>query len=289
MKVAIDRFRVRPGQKVDLRRRPTRVAPLCGSKEEYSAALSEHVRALDELEQRHIAANRHALLVIFQGMDASGKDGAIRHVMSGVDPRACNVFGFKQPSSVELEHDFIWRTIPALPMRGRIAIFNRSYYEEVIVVRVHADYLRSEGVSGRARVGGKLWQGRYESIRDFEKHLHRSGTRIVKFFLHVSKEEQRQRLLSRLDDPKKSWKVSPDDIRERKLWDRYRKAYEACLPATSTDDAPWYVVPADDKPNARLIVSQGILDTLAATRPQYPLPTAKRRRELRAFRRMLAT
>ena len=204
-------------------------------------------------------------------MDAAGKDGAIRHVMSGVNPQGCQVFSFKHPSAEELEHDFLWRTTRDLPERGRIGIFNRSYYEEVLIVRVHPGDSRSESIA--ARVGRRdkpIWRDRYRSIVDLENHLHRNGTRIIKFFLHLSKEEQRKRFLERIDEPDKNWKFSLADIEERKFWNQYMKAYGECLTATSTANAPWYVVPADDKENARLIVSQIILDRFEGSKDGIP-------------------
>jgi PPK2 family polyphosphate:nucleotide phosphotransferase len=225
--------------------------------------------------------------MIFQGMDSAGKDGAIRHVMSGVNPQGCQVFGFKQPSAEELEHDFLWRTTRCLPERGRIGIFNRSYYEEVLVVRVHPELLRNEGLSEELRDEKDFWEKRYRSIVDFEEHLHRNGTRIVKVFLHLSKDEQRRRFLERIDEPDKNWKFSLADIHERKYWKDYVRAFEACLSATSTHHAPWYVVPADDKENARLIVSQVVLDALSEPKMAYPKTTPKRRLELKSIRKLL--
>jgi PPK2 family polyphosphate:nucleotide phosphotransferase len=239
------------------------------------------------LQRLHYASNRHALLLIFQGMDAAGKDGAIRHVMSGVNPQGCEVFSFKQPSAEELEHDFLWREGRHLPERGRIGIFNRSYYEKVLVVRVHPKLLRDEQLLGKLRDQKTFWKERYRSIIELEKHLHRNGTRVIKFFLHLSKKEQRRRFLERIDEPEKNWKFSLADIHERKYWKHYMKAYEACLNATSTRHAPWYVVPADDKENARLIVSQIVVDALNGLKMTYPKTTAKRRRELKAIRKLL--
>jgi polyphosphate:nucleotide phosphotransferase, PPK2 family len=287
MKINSRDFRVRPGAKVKLKEWPTRVKPFCKSKKRYQKLLEKHVEALSALQHLHYASNRYALLLIFQGMDAAGKDGAIRHVMSGVNPQGCEVFSFKQPSAEELEHDFLWRTTRRLPERGRIGIFNRSYYEEVLVVRVHPEILRSQGLPEELRDETTLWNGRYRSITDLESHLHRNGTRVVKFFLHLSKGEQRNRFLARIDEPDKNWKFSLADIHERKYWKHYMKAYEACLSATSTHHAPWYVVPADDKENARLIVSQIVLDALNELKMAYPKTTAKRRRELKAMRRQL--
>jgi PPK2 family polyphosphate:nucleotide phosphotransferase len=212
-------------------------------------------------------------------MDAAGKDGAIKHVLSGVNPQGCEVFSFKQPSAEELEHDFLWRTSVRLPERGRIGIFNRSYYEEVLVVRVHPEILRSEGLPDEL-IEPNIWQERYRSIVDLEKHLYRNGTRVIKFFLHLSKEEQRKRLLARIDNPEKNWKLSLADVEERKFWNDYCKAYEACLSSTSTKEAPWYIVPADDKENARVIVSQIILETLDELGLSYPEADKAHRKEL---------
>jgi PPK2 family polyphosphate:nucleotide phosphotransferase len=239
------------------------------------------------LQQLLYASNRYALLLIFQGMDSAGKDGAIRHVMSGVNPQGCQVFSFKQPSAEELEHDFLWRTTRCLPERGRIGIFNRSYYEEVLVIRVHPELLRGEGLSAELRDEKSFWEERYRSIVDLENHLYRNDTRILKFFLHLSKDEQRKRFLERIDEPDKNWKFSLADIHERKYWKDYVRAYEACLESTSTHHAPWYVVPADDKENARLIVSQIVLDALGELKMAYPKTTAKRRLELKSIRKLL--
>jgi PPK2 family polyphosphate:nucleotide phosphotransferase len=289
MKMKIDSkdFRVRPGKKVNLAAWPTSVKPVCASKKEYRKLLEEHVAELSSLQQLHYASNRYALLLIFQGMDAAGKDGAIRHVMSGVNPEGCQVSSFKQPSAAELEHDFLWRTSRRLPERGQIGIFNRSYYEEVLVVRVHPEILRSQGLSEELRNEKTIWEERYRSIVDLESHLYRNGTRTVKVFLHLSRDEQRKRFLERIDEPEKNWKFSLADIHERKYWKDYMAAYEDCLEATSTHHAPWYVVPADDKENARLIVSQIVLDALNGLKMAYPKTTAKRKEELTAIRKLL--
>jgi PPK2 family polyphosphate:nucleotide phosphotransferase len=287
MKINSKDFRVRPGEKVKLRDRPTMVKPFCKSKKAYQELLAEHVEGLSSLQQLLYASNRYALLLIFQGMDAAGKDGAIQHVMSGVNPQGCEVFSFKQPSADELEHDFLWRTTCRLPERGRIGIFNRSYYEEVLIVRVHPEILRGQGLPEELLDEKTIWEERYRSIVDMEDHLYRNGTRTVKVFLHVSEKEQRKRFLERIDEPDKNWKFSLADIHERKYWMQYMKAYEACLHATSTHHAPWYVVPADDKENARLVVSQIVLDTLKELRMAYPKTTAKRRRELQSIRKLL--
>jgi PPK2 family polyphosphate:nucleotide phosphotransferase len=287
MKIESKDFRVQPGEKVKLGKWPTLVKPICKSKKCYQELLAGHIAELSALQQLHYASNRHALLLIFQGMDSAGKDGAIRHVMSGVDPQGCEVFSFKQPSAEELEHDFLWRTTCRLPERGRIGIFNRSYYEEVLIVRVHPKILRSQGLSENLRDEKTFWKERYRSIVDLENHLHRNGTRIIKIFLHLSKAVQRKRFLERIDEPDKNWKFSGADIHERKYWKHYMKAYEACLTATSTHHAPWHVVPADDKENARLIVSQIVLDALNELKMAYPKTTAKRRRELKSIRKGL--
>ena len=287
MKIISKDFRVRPGKKVALKEWPTVVKPFFKSKNGYRKLLEEHVEELSSLQSLHYASGRYALLLIFQGMDAAGKDGAIRHVMSGVNPEGCEVFSFKQPSTEELEHDFLWCTTCRLPERGRIGIFNRSYYEEVLVVRVHPEILRNQGLSKELRDEKAIWKERYRSIVDFEEHLHRNGTRIIKFFLHLSKNEQRKRFIERIDEPDKNWKFSLADIHERKYWKDYMKAYEACLNATSTDHAPWYIIPADDKENARLIVSQAVLDAFNELKMAYPKTTATRRRELKAIRKQL--
>ncbi|MEO9250782.1 MAG: ADP-polyphosphate phosphotransferase [Gemmatimonadaceae bacterium] len=277
-------FQVKPGAKVNLEKWPTSVKAFCDSKKEYEHLLAEHVSKLSDLQRLHAASNRYALLLIFQGMDAAGKDGAIRHVMSGVNPQGCEVFSFKQPSAEELEHDFLWRTDRRLPERGRIGIFNRSYYEEVLVVRVHPELLLNERLPDPEPDSGRFWKDRYRSIKQLEKHLHRNGTRVVKIFLHLSYEGQRRRFLDRLDEPGKHWKFSLSDIHERAFWPKYMTVYAECLQATSTHHAPWYVVPADDKDNARLIVSRIVLDALDGLKMAYPRPTAKRQRELEEAR-----
>jgi PPK2 family polyphosphate:nucleotide phosphotransferase len=220
-------------------------------------------------------------------MDAAGKDSAIRHVMSGVNPQGCHVSSFKQPSQTELKHDFLWRTNARLPERGMIGIFNRSYYEEVIVVRVHPELLLPQGVPPESAGSKALWKERYRSILDSEAHLHRNGTRIIKFFLHVSKEEQRKRLLSRIEEPEKNWKFSIADLEERKLWKHYMKAYEDCIEATTTEDAPWYAVPADDKKNARLIISKIIIENLRKLKMKYPVLGKDKLKELQEIRKLL--
>lgn len=287
MKIKSKDFCVQEGEQVDLKKWPTRVKPVYKSKKKYKKRLKKHVKKLSELQRLHYASNSYAVLLIFQAMDAAGKDGAIRHVMSGVNPQGCQVFSFRHPSETELEHDFLWRTFQRLPERGRIGIFNRSYYEEVLIVRVHPEILHSQNLPDGVVDEKTIWKDRYRSIVDQEKHLFRNGTRIIKFFLHLSEEEQRQRFLDRIDEPEKNWKFSLADIEERKSWKQYMQAYEACLSETSTKDAPWYVVPADDKKNARLIISHIILDTFKSLKMHYPETDDKRHEELLSIREQL--
>ena len=287
MKININDFRVQEGEKVNLKKWPTLVEPVYKSKKNYHKQLEEQVEELSSLQRLHYASNRYAVLLIFQAMDAAGKDGAIRHVMSGVNPQGCQVFSFKHPSATELDHDFLWRTTQCLPERGRIGIFNRSYYEEVLIARVHPVILRGQALPDELLNEKTIWQNRYRSILDLESHLYRNGTRIIKFFLHLSKKEQRNRFINRIEDPEKNWKFSMADIEERKCWKQYMQAYESCLSATSTKSAPWYVVPADDKKNTRLIISQIILDTFKALKMSYPKTSAKRQQELLSIRHQL--
>lgn len=285
--IKVSDYRVSAGSKMKLDKWPTKIEPFYASGEEYKQLLAAGTSELSDLQRRLYAHDRYSLLLIFQAMDAAGKDGAIRHVMSGVNPQGCQVFSFKHPSPQELDHDFLWRTHLALPERGRIGIFNRSYYEEVLIVRVRPEILHAQGLPDSVLDQKTIWDGRYRSIVDSESHLHRNGTRIIKFFLHLSKEEQRKRLIARIDDPDKNWKFSEADVIQRQAWDDYMQAYEACLSNTSTSEAPWYVVPADDKKNARLIVSQIILDTLSSLDLQYPPTSKARREELLAIRQQL--
>jgi len=287
MKINIRDFRVPSGKNVKLEKWPTLVKPLYQSKEQYRELLAKQVEELSAQQQLHYASDSYAVLLIFQAMDAAGKDGAIRHVMSGINPQGCQVFSFKHPSVEELEHDFLWRTTQSLPERGRIGIFNRSYYEEVLIVRVHPEILQSQRIPAGLVDGEDIWHERYRSIVNLENHLYRNGTRIIKFFLHLSEEEQRKRFLDRIDDPEKNWKFSLADIEERKFWKQYMQAYEACLSATSTKNAPWYVVPADDKENARLIISRIILDTFKSLKMSYPTADAAHLKELLAIRKQL--
>jgi PPK2 family polyphosphate:nucleotide phosphotransferase len=275
-----------PETKIRLSEMATSVKSYFKSKKDYEAILTKHTNDLSALQSLLYADDRYAVLLIFQAMDAAGKDGAIKHVMSGVNPQGCEVFSFKHPSAEDLDHDFLWRTTVRLPQRGRIGIFNRSYYEEVLIVRVHPEILQAQRLPDEA-LHGDIWSGRYRSITDLEHHLHRNGTRIVKFFLHISKEEQRKRFLKRIDQPEKNWKFSQSDLKERELWKDYTKAYEECISATSTHHAPWYVVPADDKKNARLIISQVVVDTLKSLSLSYPKSDKARIKELRSLRQQL--
>jgi PPK2 family polyphosphate:nucleotide phosphotransferase len=288
MKINVRHFRVREGDAVNLRKWPTKAAPAYKSKDRIRKLLAQQVAQLSAQQELLYASNRHAILLIFQAMDAAGKDAAIKHVMSGVNPQGCQVSSFKHPSAAELQHDFLWRTTRELPERGRIGIFNRSYYEEVLIVRVHPEILRGEGVPDGSLDDEAVWKDRYRSIRNLERHLNSNGTRIIKFFLHISKEEQRKRFLARIDEPDKNWKFSAADVEERKFWKDYMKAYETCLAATSTSEAPWYVVPADDKGSAQTIISQIILSTLEDLKMTYPQADARRRQELQAMRKLLA-
>lgn len=285
--IAVRKFRVDPGDKVKLKQWPTAVGHFYKTKEQYAALLQAQVEELSKLQGVLYAHNSYAILLILQAMDAAGKDGVIKHVMSGINPQGCQVFSFKQPSSEELDHDFLWRSARRLPERGRIGIFNRSYYEEVLVVRVHPDLLQKQNLPDECLEEDAVWKGRYRSILDFEGHLHRNGTRVVKIYLHLSKDEQRKRLLSRVEQPEKNWKASLLDIEERGLWKDYMRAYEACLTATSTQDSPWFIVPADDKENARLIVAEVMLATMRSLQMSYPRVTKEHRRELQVMRRLL--
>ena len=287
MKIDLEDFRAPAGKKMKLKKWPTAIKPLYKSEKDYKELLTADVELLSALQRLLYASNNYSLLLIFQAMDAAGKDGAISHVLSGVNQQGCEVSSFRHPSAEELEHDFLWRTTCRLPARGRIGVFNRSYYEEVLIVRVHPEILRSQGIPAELSGKDMIWKGRYRSIVDLEGHLHRNGTRVIKFFLHLSKEEQRRRFLARIDEPDKNWKFSEADIVERGFWNQYTRAYEECLSATTTKTAPWHVVPADDKYNARLIVSRVVIDVLQGLKMSYPKVTGARRSELLAIRKQL--
>ena len=288
MKIPVKQFRVREGKTLRLKDCPTKVKPFYKSDAHYKKLLEQHTEELSRMQGLLYALDRYSLLLIFQAMDAAGKDGAIKHVMSGVNPQGCEVFSFKKPSAEDLAHDFLWRTTRCLPERGRIGIFNRSYYEELLVVRVHPEILRAQGLPAETLADNKFWEHRHRSINDLEKHLHRNGTRILKFFLHLSKDEQRRRFLRRIDDPARNWKFSHADIVERGFWKDYMKAYEACMTTTSTGESPWFIVPADDKLNARLIVSQIVLNALDGLKMSFPKADKARRKELLELRKLLA-
>ena len=287
MRIPFEEFRVLEGESLDLEKRPTTIKPLYKSRKHYAELIEAHIAELAVQQSLLYANNSHSLLLIFQAMDAAGKDSAIQHVMSGVNPQGCQVFSFKHPSAEELAHDFLWRSTRCLPERGNIGIFNRSYYEEVLIVRVQPEILRGEGLPSEALNAKDLWQQRYRSIANLEQHLHRNGTRVIKFFLHLSKEEQRKRLLRRIDDPDKNWKFSADDMVQRKSWRQYQQAYAQCLAATSTHDSPWYAVPADDKQNTHLIISEIILNALQGLKMAFPRPDPARKRQLQAIRKQL--
>ncbi len=286
MKKITRQFRVEPGVAVDLKARPTLVEPIYANKREYQQLLASHVERMSKLQSLLYASHKHAVLVMFQGMDAAGKDSCIKHIMSGVNPQGCEVVSFSHPSASELKHDFLWRTTRDLPERGKIGIHNRSHYEEVLIVRVHPEILAAQSLPDDGK-DEKIWAERYRSIASLERHLHGNGTRIVKIFLHVSKDEQKKRLLERIDIPEKNWKIAPSDIQERKYWKQYQKAYEEAISATSTRDVPWHIVPADDKKSARLFVSHIILETLEALGMKYLETTPQRRAELITMRREL--
>jgi PPK2 family polyphosphate:nucleotide phosphotransferase len=287
-KIKTEDFRVRPGTNINLSKWPTKVKPVYRSPEEYKTLLAERTHKLSAQQSLLYASDSYSLLLIFQAMDAAGKDSAIKHVMSGINPQGCQVFSFKHPSAEELDHDFLWNAMRKLPERGRIGIFNRSYYEEVLIVRVHAEILNAQRLPAELVDPDTIWRDRYRSIVNLEEHLSRNGTRVLKFFLHLSKEEQSKRFLKRIDEPEKNWKFSMADLEERKYWAQYMKAYEACLSATSTRAAPWYIVPADDKETAQLIVSRIVLDTMKGLHMAYPKSTPERQRELQTIRKLLA-
>ncbi|WP_323816367.1 ADP-polyphosphate phosphotransferase [Cellvibrio sp. NN19] len=280
-------FLVPAKAKLDLHQHPTSIAPLYQSKRDYKKQLDTSIKSLQKLQETLYAHNRYSLLIIFQAMDAAGKDGAIRHVMSGINPQGCQVHSFKHPSATELEHDFLWRSYCALPERGQIGIFNRSYYEEVLIVKVQPELLTAQNLPYKRLHSNSFWRERYRSIVDSEAHLTRNGTRIIKFFLHISKEEQCQRFIDRINEPDKHWKFSNAEIAQRQHWSAYMDAYSQCLNNTSTTDAPWYVIPADDKKNARLIISTIINQTLNDLDLTYPEVTDVRRRELEGIREQL--
>ena len=286
MKIDADALRVAEGEALRLDERPTLVAALYESKSAYEKALAERAAKIAARHERLYAASRNGLLLVLQGMDACGKDGTIKHVMSAVNPQGCRVASFKQPTPLERSHDFLWRVQPYLPEHGAISVFNRSHYEAVLVERVHPALLAGEGEDPPKHLNA-FFDARFRAIRDFERHLTESGTAVVKIFLHISKGEQKKRLLERLDDEEKNWKASMADVDERGFWKDYQRAYEDMLGATSTKHAPWHVVPADDKKNARLYVSEILIDAFDRLELHQPKPDAARRRELKAIREKL--
>ena len=282
-----DRFRVSEGSRVDLKEHPTDFTGDYTGKKEAEKDLEKNVERLRKVQDVLYAEDKQSLLIIFQAMDAAGKDGAIEHVMSGVNPQGCHVVSFKQPSDEELSHDFLWRSSKGLPERGKIGIFNRSHYEEVLIVRVHPQILESQQLPDSVKSDKDLWKKRFTEIRNFESHLARNGTHIVKFFLHVSREEQKQRFLSRIEEKEKNWKFSTGDVKERMHWDEYMDAYTEALENTSTDDAPWYIIPSDKKWFTRLAVSEVIVQKLESMDPHYPVVTDDHLAELAAAKKML--
>ncbi|MEN1729067.1 MAG: polyphosphate kinase 2 family protein [Pseudomonadota bacterium] len=285
----LDSFRLNGDAKLDLNAHPTTINKPYDGKSDYRAQIKQLRSEINDLQQMMYAHDRYSLLLIFQAMDAAGKDGTIRAVLSGVNPHGVSIHAFKKPSAEELDHDFLWRTTVRLPQRGRIGVFNRSYYEEVLVARVHPKIVRSyqKLPDQHTRDLDALWRERYSSIRDFEQHLERNGTRVLKFFLHLGRDEQRARFLDRIDEPEKNWKFSESDMAERQHWDRYQQCYADAINATATPDAPWFVVPADDKKAMRLIVARTIRDELRRLDMRYPQVTDERRTALQGYREQL--
>ena len=286
-KFDIDRFRIAEGSKVELDNHPTDHSGGYTDKKMAVADLAKNIERLTELQDILYAQNVHSLLIIFQAMDAAGKDGAIKHVMSGLNPQGCQVTSFKQPSSEEIDHDFLWRCQKAMPERGRIGIFNRSHYEEVLVVRVHSGILQLQQLPDKVKNDKFIWKKRFRQIRDWEQHLTENGTHVLKFFLHVSKEEQKKRFLERIDIPEKNWKFSAGDAKERVFWDDYMNAYEDAMEETSTDHAPWYVIPADKKWFTRLAISEVIVQKLESLKMSYPVVSPERLIELQEAKKIL--
>ncbi len=284
--VLADRFRITKGKGFKLKDWDPSDTNGFDEKDQAEAQLAEGVERLAQLQDKFYADNRWSLLLIFQAMDAAGKDGTIKHVMSGVNPQGCQVYSFKGPSAEELDHDFLWRTTRCLPERGRIGIFNRSYYEEVLVVKVHPEFLSKQSMP-ESLTGKHVWDHRYESIVDFEQHLARNGTIVRKFFLNVSKDEQKQRFMKRLDDPDRNWKFSSSDVAERQHWDAYQDAYQDLIAATSTKENPWFVVPADHKWFSRLVVASAIIETLESLDLAYPTVSTEQKSQLEIARKML--
>lgn len=289
MERIIDKFKVKPGRKISLADFDTRES-LDFNKKDSDRHLKEYQEQMAVFQERMYAEDRQSLLLVFQAMDAAGKDSAIKHVMSGVNPQGCQVFSFKQPSSEDYQHNFLWRHSKAMPERGRIGIHNRSHYEYVLVCKVHPEYVMNERIphiESVKDVDAGFWEKRYESIRDFEKALHASGTKVLKFFLNVSEDEQKKRFLERINDETKNWKFSSGDIAERERWKDYMKAYEEALTATSTEDSPWFIVPADKKWFTRIAIGKIIVDALKELDPKYPVLPEKEKENLEEYREWL--
>src|SRR5436189_976993 len=282
-----DKFLVREGAKLALKKHTTDFTGDYTDKKQAEKDLARNIERLGKLQDVMYAQDVYSLLIIFQAMDAAGKDGAIEHVMSGINPQGCDVVSFKQPSSEELDHDFLWRCQKALPERGKIGIFNRSHYEEVLVVRVHPGILQSQNLPQSVKDDRGVWKKRFKAIRDWEDHLAENGTHIIKFFLNVSREEQKNRFLSRINEPDKNWKFSLGDVKERALWDDYMKAYTEAIEATSTKAAPWYVIPADKKWFTRLAISAIVVEKMQSLGLHYPVVTDAHRTELAEAKKLL--
>jgi PPK2 family polyphosphate:nucleotide phosphotransferase len=283
----IDKFRVREGARINLKNYKTDDTDGLKDKDEAREALANNIKRMSELQDTLYAQDTKALLIIFQAMDAAGKDSAIEHVMSGVNPQGVQVTSFKQPSTEELDHDYLWRCAKNMPERGRIGIFNRSHYEEVLVVRVHAGILQAQHLSDDIKNDKNIWKQRFKQIRNYEDYLADNGTHIIKFFLHVSKEEQKKRFLARIDTPDKNWKFSSSDVKERAFWDDYMKAYKEAIENTTTDKAPWYIIPADKKWFTRLAVSEVIVEKMKSMKLHYPVVTEEHKKELEEAKKML--
>jgi PPK2 family polyphosphate:nucleotide phosphotransferase len=283
----IEKFQIPSGEKLNLKDHQTDYTGDYTDKDQAVKDLNKNIEKLSDLQSVLYAEDVHSLLIIFQAMDAAGKDGAIKHVMSGLNPQGTQVFSFKQPSQEELDHGYLWRATKALPERGRIGIFNRSYYEDVLVVRVHPMILQAQKLPEQIKNDPNIWQQRFEQIRDFEKYLTQNGTHVLKFFLNVSKEEQKNRFLSRIDTPDKNWKFSAADVRERGHWDDYMKVYEDALENTSTEDSPWFVVPADKKWFTRLAVSEIIVKKMEFLNMKYPTVTEEHLQSLQEAKKLL--
>jgi PPK2 family polyphosphate:nucleotide phosphotransferase len=286
----ITQFLAEPGNFNSLERFSTESTLGIANKKEAEEWMKKYMKEMQELQDMLYAGNTHAVLLIFQAMDAAGKDSTIKHVMSGINPQGCQVFNFKQPSAEELDHDFLWRTTKCLPERGRIGIFNRSYYEEVLIVKVHPEIVTRQNIpeyDAIDKINDDIWENRYNSINNFEKHIVHNGTIVIKFFLNVSKKEQADRFIKRINDPQKNWKFTFSDMEERNYWDDYQKAYEEMIKKTSTSEAPWYIIPADKKWYMRIAVAEILLQRLKNIGLKYPVLTEKQIAELEKGKQLL--